>query len=294
MKTTLILIFYLIPLLSIAATGEWSIDNQNSLITKCSKVIEDEMMSDTRKQFSLKKSDPIPVEIEFQIKNTIIPRIKKVCLCTVNDINTKYSYDKIENSSEILLNAIMALKGSKTGCAKLFEEQPEEFSKPEFHAQLIKLEKKDQEVRKITLHAKNMSKKELSNINSVDIDIQNKLKELPKQYGWPTKKDIGTSGLNRFALLLVHADNEMRSKALPYFKSLFEKGDIGGQYVALLTDKLLVSKGKNQLYGTQLTTINGKLVLSPIEDRTNVDARRKKMGMMSLDEYIKFTKTIEQ
>jgi hypothetical protein len=55
-----------------------------------------------------------------------------------------------------------------------------------------------------------------------------------------------------------------------------------------LTDRVLVGEGKKQLYGTQLSTKDGKLTPQPIEDETNVDVRRKEAGLQPLAEYIKF------
>jgi hypothetical protein len=56
-----------------------------------------------------------------------------------------------------------------------------------------------------------------------------------------------------------------------------------------MTDRLLVMKDKKkQLYGTQLTSKDGKLVPQPIEDEANVDARRKELGMPPLADFLKF------
>ena len=64
--------------------------------------------------------------------------------------------------------------------------------------------------------------------------------------------------------------------------------DAEGQWVALMTDRLLVQKEKKkQLYGTQLIAKDGKLVPQPIEDEANVDRRRKELGMPPLADYLK-------
>jgi hypothetical protein len=60
------------------------------------------------------------------------------------------------------------------------------------------------------------------------------------------------------------------------------------RYLIAVTDRLLVMKDKKkQLYGTQLTPKDGKLVPQPIEDEANVDARRKGLGLPPLADYLR-------
>jgi hypothetical protein len=75
-------------------------------------------------------------------------------------------------------------------------------------------------------------------------------------------------------------------------KESAKKGDIQQQYVAALTDCLLVLENKKQKYGTQFKpNAKGELVLHPIEDEANVDKRREELGLPKLAEYLKIVKT---
>jgi hypothetical protein len=59
---------------------------------------------------------------------------------------------------------------------------------------------------------------------------------------------------------------------------------------AMLEDRILLSAGRNQVYATQLRSgpeTGGKLVLRPIDDARNVDARRAAVGLKPLAEYLK-------
>jgi len=295
-KITLLLILASFPILSSTSSiTTLTVQNQNFLVKECSILVKDNIVLDTREQFSLKDTDPLPPGIEFEINNTLTPRIKNVCRCTVNKLKAKHSQDSIMRTSKILLDAIDGLKDAKTGCAKLINEDfTDEITNPKFRTQILDLEKTDQKIRKGMVSAENINKTDINEFNRVNAEIQKKLKLLLNNNGWPTKKDIGVTGLNALGILLTHSDEKMLIQALAYFKSLFEKGNISGHYVALITDKLLVSKGKKQLYGTQFNTANGKLVLSPIKDKINVDERRKEMGLMSLEEYTKFFREIEK
>lgn len=123
-----------------------------------------------------------------------------------------------------------------------------------------------------------------------------RLKEIVEQYGWPGKSLVGEDGANAAWLLIQHADRDRKFQryCLELMKEAAQKGEIPLQHVAYLTDRLLVAEGKKQIYGTQFTTENGKLVPFPIENEADVDKRRKEVGLPPLSEYIKRLKKIYQ
>ena len=67
-----------------------------------------------------------------------------------------------------------------------------------------------------------------------------------------------------------------------------KKVDIKAENVAMLEDRILVSTGKKQKYGTQLYYMEEdgvqKRVLSPIEDVEHVDELRHSVGLPPLRE----------
>ena len=60
-----------------------------------------------------------------------------------------------------------------------------------------------------------------------------------------------------------------------------------GQVAALLTDRIASARGQPQVFGTQADMIGGRVVLKPILDSANVDARRASMGLPSLKKYLR-------
>jgi hypothetical protein len=130
----------------------------------------------------------------------------------------------------------------------------------------------------------------LEKMEKVDRDNLVWLKGVVEKHGWPGKSLVGQDGAQGAFLIAQHAvsDLDFMARCLDGLKAAYKTGDAEGQWVALMTDRLLVMKGKKkQLYGTQLEPKDGKLVPQPIEDEANVDARRKELGMPPLADYLK-------
>ena len=72
---------------------------------------------------------------------------------------------------------------------------------------------------------------------------------------------------------------------LPLVGAPFELGDVRGEALALLTDRVLVEDGGPQRYGTQAEIVDGTVRFSPIEDEAHGDERRAELGLMPLERY---------
>jgi hypothetical protein len=57
--------------------------------------------------------------------------------------------------------------------------------------------------------------------------------------------------------------------------------------MAPLTDRILVRSNRPQRYGTQLSLINGKFVLKPIENKEQLDNLRTDVGLPPIEGYLK-------
>lgn len=128
--------------------------------------------------------------------------------------------------------------------------------------------------------------------NQDEIDRRNmaRLEEIIEQHGWPGKSLVGAEAGKAAFLILQHSDLRRQEKYLSLLKEAAKKGDTPPADVAMLEDRVLVRRGKKQLYGTQVHSgpeTGGKLVLSPIEDEERVDKRRASVGLMPLREYLK-------
>ena len=118
--------------------------------------------------------------------------------------------------------------------------------------------------------------KELPNylIYAIDICHNYRLRQIINKFGYPTRKLIGKNGMKAFWLLVQHQDYDisLQEDCLTYC-------DFDSQEKAFLTDRVLINKGKKQIYGTQFNF--------PIEDIKNVDKRRRQMNLESLKEYLR-------
>lgn len=125
-----------------------------------------------------------------------------------------------------------------------------------------------------------------------EIDARNiaRLEEIIKQHGWPGRTLVGEEASMAAFHILQHSNLTRQEKYLPLLKKAARKGDARPADVAMLEDRVLVGKGKKQLYGTQVRSgpdTGGKLVLAPIEDEKHVDKRRASVGLMPLKEYLR-------
>lgn len=105
--------------------------------------------------------------------------------------------------------------------------------------------------------------------------------------GWPTAEAVGADGLEALFTLVQHADLELQREALAPFRAAWRRGELGGEPLALLTDRILMGEGRPQLYGSQFRATPAQgMALYPIEDAGSVDARRAAMGMTPLADYL--------
>ena len=115
-----------------------------------------------------------------------------------------------------------------------------------------------------------------------------KLCELIKTNGWPTTATVEPEGVfAAFHILKNGGTFELQRDLLPVIVAVIKKDPIQKREFAGLFDRLRVSAGMKQLFGTQAVSMGGFLVLYPIEDEAKVDARREEFGLGPMDLYIK-------
>lgn len=103
-------------------------------------------------------------------------------------------------------------------------------------------------------------------------------------HGYPGKSQVGEYHKATAFLVIQHNPHE---KYLPLLTAAADKGELDWSSVALLVDRLRVSKGEKQLYGSQLgPAVNGNYTLDPIEDEPNVNVRRARVGLEPLEVYL--------
>jgi hypothetical protein len=125
-------------------------------------------------------------------------------------------------------------------------------------------------------------------LGEVDANNQGWIAQILAQRGWPGRSTVGADGADAAFLLVQHADGDtaLQVRALPLLARAFRAGEADGQQYALLTDRVASARGLPQVYGTQARIVDGHVVLKPIADSTNVDARRAEVGLPPLRSYL--------
>jgi hypothetical protein len=182
-------------------------------------------------------------------------------------------------------------------------------TKAELRDELKKRVQEDQEARRAMLKWRQENKEnDAAKVKQqTDVPILKKLAEtdeantkwlkgVVEKHGWPGKSLAGADGAHDAWLLVQHADRDkqFQKKCLELMKPLASKGEVAKSDLAYLTDRVLVSESKKQLYGTQFHTVDGKLEPQPIEDEANVDKRRAEMGLPPMAEYKKMMENTYQ
>lgn len=105
--------------------------------------------------------------------------------------------------------------------------------------------------------------------------------------GFPTARDVGQDGLDALWLLIQHADADpsLQAHALRVIEARMRRGEFSRANYALLYDRVRVAQGKPQRYGTQMQREGNTFQPGALEDPAHVDARRRAMGLMTLEDY---------
>jgi hypothetical protein len=109
------------------------------------------------------------------------------------------------------------------------------------------------------------------------------------KYGWPGKSKIGNKGNYAIWLVIQHSDLQTQERYLPLMKASVEQQESEPDELAYLEDRILMRKGKSQIYGTQISinTKTGAQEIWPIDDEEHVDVRRSKLGLEPMELYAK-------
>lgn len=104
------------------------------------------------------------------------------------------------------------------------------------------------------------------------------------QYGWPTFDLIGKKSSHAFWLLVQHADSDLvfQKKCLKLLAKAAKSGQAHLPDVAYLTDRVLLTEGKKQRFGTHYEAKNGKWAPQPSSNPDGLAKRRKEFGLPSL------------
>lgn len=110
------------------------------------------------------------------------------------------------------------------------------------------------------------------------------IKRLVSQEEWSFVDKVGKQGELYAWLIVQHSEDIDFQKYCLSLMEKFPKTKERSQNIAYLTDRILIRENKKQIYGTQFS--NGKIM--PTINKGNLNNRRRKIGLESLEEYKKY------
>ena len=167
---------------------------------------------------------------------------------------------------------------------------------PELRDELAKRVARDQEARREIIEAMQAAQsrgeplpsKLIAELTRIDVENSSWLKDRVEAHGWLGKSLVGADGAHNAWLLVQHADKSPRfQEHCLGLMSKMPAEEVAPVDIALLTDRVLVGKGKPQRYGTQCKIEDGKAVLVEVEDREKLDQRRQALGLEPIEQYLK-------
>jgi hypothetical protein len=160
---------------------------------------------------------------------------------------------------------------------------------------LLQIFEDDQKVRTMYFEALKTKGKDsdevrlaIQTMQDTDLLNRDKVISIINKHGWLGPNEVGRLASNTLSIVFIHTDLETKKKYLPMMREAVKNKRARADFVAYVEDKIAIEEGRKQIYGTQfILNENGKFKLSSIEDPDKVDARRAKVGLEPLAEYLK-------
>ncbi|WP_329453440.1 ATP-binding protein (plasmid) [Streptomyces sp. NBC_01724] len=111
------------------------------------------------------------------------------------------------------------------------------------------------------------------------------LEEIVARHGWPGRSPVGEDGCRAAVTIAVHADQDrqLQGRFLAAVHEAAQQGEATPAQWAHLQDRVLVTSGRPQLYGTQYVyrpdRPGGRLELLPVAEPDALDRRRAQVGL---------------
>jgi hypothetical protein len=127
----------------------------------------------------------------------------------------------------------------------------------------------------------------LARLEDVDRDNTRWLGELVNRRGWPGRSLVGEDGAVAAWLLAQHADQDpaLQRRCLDLMRVAPET-EVSPSHIAYLTDRVLLAEGESQVYGTQMTMVDGEYRPENLRDPDSVDQRRAAVGLDTMAKHL--------
>lgn len=160
---------------------------------------------------------------------------------------------------------------------------------PDERKRLLRLVKRDQSIR---LDGDFSLPQTELRMHYIDYANQTELRKILNIIEFPTVDNVGQDGAEAVWLIAQHAlhNRELQEAVLDKLlvSTKLDKHSVYRRGIPYLMDRVRISKGLPQIYGTQVWSgdCNSKPQLYPILNISRVNNHRKKYGLSSLDEYV--------
>jgi len=125
-------------------------------------------------------------------------------------------------------------------------------------------------------------------VNLKDSINQQKVIPIINRYGWLSADQTSVNANSALFLIIQHANVKVQTKYLPALEKAIHQGKANPISYAYLSDRIKMFTDHYQTYGTQIGgDYKGNYCFWPIEDEPHVNARRKLMGLDSIQQYAK-------
>jgi hypothetical protein len=111
--------------------------------------------------------------------------------------------------------------------------------------------------------------------------------DLLDQYGWLNSEMVGADGEAAILNTLQRADASTQERYLRLLKTAVQAGKAKASVAAIMEDRIAISKGEMQIYGTQIRkdAQTGQYSLAPLRDPASVDTRRLSVGLGPISDF---------
>lgn len=121
----------------------------------------------------------------------------------------------------------------------------------------------------------------------IDRENLTKVISLIENCGMPTLKDVNSKQMKTIWLVFQHSDYESMKKYFPLLEKSANKGDLKKTYIAMMKDRLLMTNGEPQLYGSQvISDYENGWKLYDLKEPELVNKRRREVGFEPLEDYL--------
>ena len=129
-------------------------------------------------------------------------------------------------------------------------------------------------------------------MEQIDKANQQALLAMVPPEGWFPISRYGPEAAKAAFLIVQHGDPTLWRRFLPVIERMAKTGEAEGTAYALMYDRLALSEGRPQRFGSQMDCRGGRYApAEPLEDPKALDERRLAYGLKPYAEYLKLFET---